>query len=123
MENLQLLHQGNGYVLKKTSGDGTIKELELTTDDVLSIAHSASQWDKLILERLPDGSNPVVATPVDNFGLGHDPYGTEILLEVHRKGKVVEVLSIPIKTALYLAKRLPSYLQEVAAYRKTLRNQ
>jgi hypothetical protein len=120
---LELRPRGNGYVLRKINPDGTANELWLTYDDLLTLSHSAAQWGQLVLESQPEKANPVAVTLIDNLGLNSDHHRTELHLELFRDGERFQVLAIPISVAGRLAERLPSFLQEMQAYRSKLRNQ
>jgi len=123
MTSLDLHPLGNAFVLKKIREDGTITEMVLTNDDLLTLAQSAPRWGQLVLGEQTPTANAVSAFPVETISLNSDPHGTELHLDLESPNGSELTIAIPVEKARPLSARLPSYLDEMARRRALLRQQ
>ena len=84
-DNLQLEPWNDGFLLRRTQTNGHVTEIELSENNILTLAQSAQTLrDHILAKHSPAGAEgkPIVATPAPKVRLNFDPLHGEILLSL-----------------------------------------
>jgi hypothetical protein len=107
---LSLDESDGGFVLRKTSDDGTVYEMVLSDDDVLTLGQSAPGFRQRILakhSRESGGQTAVYATKVVQIGLAPDTLSEDVLLTLVAPNGGQTTFAVSPHIARHLAERLP----------------
>jgi hypothetical protein len=115
--SLSLDETKTGYVLRKTDASGSVSELHLSDDDVLTLGQSSPNFrQKILAKRTPasGGVTPVFATNVVQIGLAPDTLGEDILLTLVAPNGSQTTFALPPHIAQHLSERLPTHLASLS---------
>jgi hypothetical protein len=119
-ESLQLDPSGDIFILRRTYADGKVTQIELSGDNVLTLAQSSqSLSDQILAKQSRSGADAVRVTEVAQIGLNHDLHATEIILSlIDRHGAELKFLLRP-ELARHLVDRLPHWIGKIDQSPKT----
>jgi hypothetical protein len=121
---LALDPDGDDFVLRRDNPDGTVSELRLSADDVLTLSQSAPLFRERILARrnpATGGVEAVLVTPVAQFRATPDSLGVDILLTLAFANGAQLTYSLSPRVASLLAKHLAEELVKMSAAKPTTR--
>jgi len=119
---LDLREDGNDFILSVTAVDGSVSEVRLSEDQVMTLTQSAPAFrERIVLRRSPEGGDisAVVVTPVNQIAIQPDSLGISVLLTLQSttQGRMVYALS-PLIARLIL-EHLPPALREIETAKPT----
>jgi hypothetical protein len=119
-ESLQLDPNGEGFVLRRTDAAGNVTQIELSADNVLTLARS-SQFlsDHILAKQSRSGADAVNVTEVTRIGLNHDLHSTEIHLSFFDRHGAAMTFALPPQFAQHLVDRLPDWIEKISHSPKT----
>ena len=106
----------DGYVLRRIGADGTISEIKLSDEDVLTLGQSAPGFRQSILakhNRESAGQSAVYATKVVQIGLAPDTLSEDVLLTLIAPNGGQTTFAIPPQIARHMAERLPVHVSMI----------
>ena len=109
--------KGNDFVLRRTDSNGTVAEIDLSDEDVLSLSQSAQLLRNHILsKRSPAGGTVSAAfvTSVVQVGLAPDLLGENVLLTMVASSGAQVTFSLPLYIVDILVDRLPVHRARAA---------
>src|SRR5258708_34156406 len=109
-ESLQLEPNGDRFTLRRTDVAGNVTTIDLSEDNILTLARSAqSLTDHILAKRSRSEVAAVNVTEVARIGLNHDSHSTELPLSLfHPHAHEMTFVSAPA-FAHQLADRLPDW--------------
>jgi hypothetical protein len=111
-EGLGIKEEDAGFTLARTV-DGVSSEFTMSFAEVMGFMDTIASWKNRHLQHLQVGSGqvqPVVATPIARFGIGHNALKTDVLLSFAAPAGGQTMFSIPQVLAEQLAAELPQVL-------------
>jgi hypothetical protein len=119
-ESLQLDPNGDGFMLRRTDDAGHVTEIELSADNVLTLARSAqSLTDQILAKQSRSGADAVNVTEVARIGLNHDLHATEIHLSFFDRHGAQMIFALLPQFAQHLVDRLPGWIDKISQSPKT----
>lgn len=122
--SLSLDPSGDGFILRRTTGDGKTESLSLSDIDVLSLAQSAPVFrERILAKRNPAGGSVAAtyATPVVQVGLAPSSLGENVILTMVAPSGAQVSFEIPPNVVEILVNRLPAHLALALAANPTSR--
>ncbi len=119
---LDLDEREQDFILRRTGVDGSVSEMLLSGEDVLSLAQSAQALRERVLSRQdPEGGTvrAVYVTPVTQVGLHLETLAERILLTLVDPLGSQLVFALPHDISEYLIENLPACLAEARAVTPT----
>jgi hypothetical protein len=111
--SLTLEPEGNGYRLREVDENGSVGEMFLTDETVLTLAQSALKLRAAVLaKRSSPASHPVSVTRVGQIGLNHDALLPEVHLTLRAEDGTEQTFSVPLTLAKNLLEALPRHIAE-----------
>jgi hypothetical protein len=117
-DNLQLEPWNDGFLLRRTQTNGHVTEIELSENNILTLAQSAQTLrDHILAKHSPAGAEgqPIVATPAPKVRLNFDPLHGEILLSLVEPSGFEHPFALPVNTANSLLEELPRWIAAAIA--------
>lgn len=111
--DLDLVEDGDDYILHVTDAAGQTTQTRLTGDQVLKLAQSArSLMGRILARRNPAtaGTEAVLVTPVAQIELNDDSLTSEIHLTLIDQYGARLICGLPIQIAELLVDRLPKWI-------------
>jgi hypothetical protein len=118
MIGLDLVDDGDNFLLKVTNKDGTITDVQLSSDQVMTLGQSAQLFQARILakrSRKEAGVEAVFSTPVQEAILNTDLLNEKILLTLVAPNNARVVYELTPHLANNLVQRLPARILEILA--------
>ena len=119
---LSLEPDGVDFVLRRVAEDGTITQMRLSENDILTLCRSIPNLQQEILSRhAPKGADhsPVSVTEVVRVGLGQESLGERILLTLIAPSGGQATFAIPPQIVNLLIERLPVHLAQMIGTKPT----
>src|SRR5258708_40236078 len=119
-ESLQLEPNGDRFTLRRTDVAGNVTTIDLSEDNILTLARSAqSLTDHILAKRSRSEVAAVNVTEVARIGLNHDLHSTELHLSLFDRHGAEMTFSLSPEFAQHLADRLPGWIGKIAQSPKT----
>jgi hypothetical protein len=118
--SLQLEEVGSNFILHRTDDAGKTTEIELSEDNILTLARSLPDLaDRLLAARTQTGAVAVSVTEVAQIGLNLDVHASEIFLSLFDRHGAERKFSLRPEFARHLVDRLPHWLDKMDQASKT----
>ena len=119
---LSLDPDGDDFLLRRRAADGTTTSIKLSETDILTLAQSVPNLQKVVLARHQprgDSHSPLAATEVAQIELNVDSLGESLLLTpISPSGNRI-TFAIPPNVAELLAQRLPAHVAKLTSAKPT----
>jgi hypothetical protein len=113
-ETLQLEANGDGFVLRRVAADGSVSQMELTADNVLTLAASAqSLTDQILAARTRSGAVAARVTEVAQIALDTDIFATAIHLSLIDRHGALVTFALSQFYAQQLVDHMPSWIAKI----------
>jgi hypothetical protein len=120
--DLDLVEDGDDFILMATAANGAVDRLRLTEDQMMTLAQSAPLWrDRIVLRRSPEaaGTEAVVVTPVSHVGIQADSIKESVLLTFQSSTRGRLTFALPPVIAHLILEHLPNSLREIETDKPT----
>src|SRR5262245_15646114 len=115
-DDIDLVDDGDDFILKVTAKDGSISEVRLSERQTMTLSQSA----QAVLSRIASRHNPradsveaVVTTPVAQIGVQPDSLGVAVLLTLVSSTEARMTFALPPDIARLLVEHLPASIAEI----------
>lgn len=120
IESLELDPTGDQFILRRTDSAGATSSIQLTEDNILTLARSLPTVRDLVLAR-HTRSGAVAIEVVEGTGIevNHDPHATAIHLTFLDRHGRRSAFSVPLTLAKDLVLSLPQWIQRLVGHLQT----
>jgi hypothetical protein len=119
-ESLEIEADGDKFILRRTDANGAVSQMELSEDNILTLARSTPpMMEQILAVRSRAGLTASSVTPVARIRLANDIHLTEIFLELHDRHGGYATFALSPRQAQVLAEHLPAWIAKATHSPKT----